>query len=53
MVHATVKHDFFVEPEGFNVKALLANPMMLIVFAGAGLLFGMPKIMVRLPRITD
>lgn len=46
MVHATEKYDFFVEPEGFNVKALIANPMMLLVFAGAALVFILPKIMV-------
>lgn len=46
-------YDFFTEKEGFNIKAMLANPMMLMAGAGMLLVFVMPKIMVSRRILTD
>ncbi|KDN46303.1 hypothetical protein K437DRAFT_246632 [Tilletiaria anomala UBC 951] len=48
IVQPLAAFEFFTEPEGFNIKALLGNPMMLIVIAGGVLVFLMPKLMANM-----
>ncbi|KAK0550133.1 hypothetical protein OC846_003062 [Tilletia horrida] len=48
VVAPIAKQEFYTEPEKFNIKALLANPMILMGGVGMLLIFVVPKLQAQL-----
>lgn len=46
------KHVYFVPRETFNLLGMLSNPMMLMMIAAGGMMFGLPYLTVSLTFLS-
>ncbi|PWN46956.1 hypothetical protein IE53DRAFT_371866 [Violaceomyces palustris] len=53
IIYSNSRNEFFQEKQGFNVSALLSNPMMLLAGASMVLVFVLPKITASLDPETQ